>query len=127
MYRMDQSGNDSAEETMIESLDTLSKQGSSKKRLQADESIASISNVLDGFRWGAQTCRGVVRRHGAFAAPELTIDCFHFQVIDFGDSTPLTVALMRGAGDAENVDRNQWSICIWLPAYSGIWQKEARA
>ena len=63
-------------------------------------------------------------RHGDFTAQELSIACFRFQVIDFGDSIPIQDALMRSTGNVGNVERNQ---CVLLHLAAGIlWNESGR-
>ena len=98
-------------------LSDLSKQGSPKQRLLAEEGQSYLGRAKDGHQTETQSYRGKVLRRGDFSAQELSIACFHFQVIDFGDSIPIQDALTRGTGNVENVERNQ---CVLLHLASGI-------
>ena len=124
MFFMDKSGAPFTKELLLQALDSLSTQGSSKQRLLAAESIISVTNTRDGFQRETQSYWGAIHRHGDFTAQELTVACFHFQVIDFGDSIPLTAALMRSTGNTENVERNQ---CVLLHLAAGLlWNETGR-
>ena len=124
MYFMGKSGAPFSKELLLQALDSLTTRGSSKQRLLASESIVAVTNIRDGFHRETQSYWGIIHRHGDFTAQELTVACFHFQVIDFGDSIPLTAALMRSAGNTENVERNQ---CVLLHLAAGLlWNETGR-
>ena len=107
-----------------DALSALSTRGSSKQRLLAVEGLAYLDQVKDGHQKETQSYWGKVLKHGDFAAQELPIACFHFQVIDFGDSIPIQDALMRRNGHVENVERNQ---CVLLHMAAGIlWNEFGR-
>ena len=102
----------------------LSQQGSSKQRLLAEEGLSYLDRTEDGHQAETQSYWGKVLRRGDFSAQELSIACFHFQVIDFGDSIPIQDALMRSTGNIENVERNQ---CVLLHLAAGIlWNESGR-
>ena len=122
MYHMDQSGADFSKGTLIDALDVLSQQGSSKQRSMAAGSANAIKNTRGCFRRETQSYWGVVQRHGDFTDQQLTVACFQFHVIDFGDSIPLAAALMRSTRNAENVERNQ---CVLLHLADGLFRNES--
>ena len=124
MYYADTSDNHFPNELLMVALTVLPTKGSSKKRLLALEALAYIAQSKDGHQKATQSYWGRVRRHGDFAAQEMTIDCFHFQVIDCGDSIPIQDALMRSAGNVDNVARNQ---CVLLRLAAGMcWSESGR-
>ena len=124
MFFMDKSGAHFSKDLLLQALDSLKTQGSSKQRLLAGESIHLINSIQDGFQRETQSYWGVIHKHGDFTAQELTVACFHFQVIDFGDSIPLTEALMRSTGNIDNVERNQ---CVLLHLAAGLlWNETGR-
>ena len=117
MFRMGKSGEPFSRESLVSALTSLSEMGSSKQRLPAAEALLVTGSRGGGFKRETQSYWGVVHRHGDFAAQELTVACFHFHVIDFGDSIPSTAALMRSTGSTVNVERGQ---CVLLRLAAGL-------
>ena len=90
----------------------------------AVEGLTYLDQLKDGHQKETQSYRGKVLKHGDVTAQELPIACFHFQVIDFGDSIPIQDALMRSTGNVENVERDQ---CVLLHMAAGIlWNESGR-
>ena len=111
-------------ELLKRGLSDLSGQGSSKQRLLAEEGLVLLNSAIDGHQVVTQSYWGKVLRNGDFPSQELTVACFHFHVIDFGDSIPIQDALMRSTGNIENVERNQ---CVHLHLAAGIlWNESGR-
>ena len=122
MYQMGKSGDAFSKATLDSAMDTLSKRGSPKQRLLESEAVLITGATGDVFKRETQSYWGAVHRHEDFTAQELTVACFHFQVIDFGDSIPLTSALMRSTGNTENVERNQ---CVLMHLAAGLFRDES--
>ena len=107
MHYMDKSVQPFSLELLKQGLSDLSNQGSSKQRLLATEGLTALNSTCVGHQAATQSYWGKVLRRGDFPSQELTIACFHSQVIDFGDSIPIQDALMRSTGNVENIERNQ--------------------
>ena len=95
MYYADRSGKNRLNDLFADALAELSKKESPMKPLLALEDHEFPLQVMDGHQRVTQSYWGEVHRRVYFAARELTIARFHFQVIDFSDSMPLQEALMR--------------------------------
>ena len=102
-------------------LGELSKNGTSKQRILPDDALISLTRTKDGEPRVAHSYWGLARRRGDFTAQALTIACLQSQVIDFGDSTPISAYLMRRTGNTENIERNQ---CVLLHLAAGMMRGE---
>ena len=122
VHFMDKSPEPLTLELLKRGLSDLSRQGSSKQRFLAEEGLKSMDSARVGHQSTTQSYWGKVLRHGDFSPRELTIACFHFAVIDFGDSIPIQDALTRSTGDVENVERAQ---CVLLHLAAGILRNES--
>ena len=105
LYFVDSADKPSSIALLIKAVTELAMCGPSKHRLSALDALRQLLHAKSGHQMGPQSYWGEVRRLGDFAEQELTVDCFHFHVIDFGDPIPLQEALMRSTGNAENVER----------------------
>ena len=76
-------------ESLIAEVTVLSTKESEKQRLLPLEALEYLTQAKDGEQRVCQSYRGKAHRRGDSAARELTIDCYHFQFIDLGDSIPL--------------------------------------
>ena len=128
MHFMDNSPLSFSMDLLKDSLTVLPTKGSSKQskqRLLAGEGLTYLDQVKDGHQKETHSYWGGILKRGDFTAQEMSIACFHFQVIDFGDSIPIQDSLMRSTGNGENVERNQ---CVLLHLAAGImWNESGRA
>ena len=124
MVYMDQSTKEFPMGVLKQSLAELSKKGSSKQRILPAYALVSLTQTKDGEHRATQSYWGLVQRRGDFASKELAIACFHFQVVDFSDSIPISESLMRSNCNTENAERNQ---CVLLHLAAGmLWGETGR-
>ena len=121
MFSTDRPGKPFSWNLPLETAKSLAATGTSKQRILPIEYLGNLSKHDDGLQMITQSYCEIAQMRGDFASRELADACFHFQVIDFGDSNPLREAMMRSTGNVENVERNQ---CVLLHlAVSMLWNE----
>ena len=83
MYFVGNSEKPFSTDLLIEAVTEMPTSGYSKHRLLAMGALTHISQQSAVHQWETQSYWGEVQRRGYITATELTIDCFHFSVIDF--------------------------------------------
>ena len=95
MFPMGQYGKSFSIKLPAAALTFLPIKGAPNHRLSSLEALEFLAIVRVCRHRIAQSYWGNVHRRGEFTPQELTVDCFHFHPIDFGDSPSLQVALIR--------------------------------